>query len=118
MVIRRGDIYWLDLGKPEGAEHGFRRPVIVTQSNLFNDTTVQTVIVCVLSSNLSYAHFPGNVIVQPEESGLPRDSVVNVTQLVTIDRSRLNDRDYCGTVSASVMSVIHEGIRLIFSLVP
>jgi len=116
MVIRQGDIYWADLGAPQGSEPGYRRPVLVIQSDTFNDTRLRTVVVCALFSNLEYARFPGNVVIPPPESGLPRASVANVTQIATIDRTFLTEADYSGTLSLSLLRIIHDGIDLVLSL--
>ena len=116
MVIRQGDIYWADLGNPRGSAPGYRRPVLVLQSDIFNDTQLSTVVVCALFSNLEYARFPGNVIVPSLESGLPRESVANVTQIATVDRTFLAHDDYCGTVSSSLLQAIHDGVELVLSL--
>ncbi|MCA1599322.1 MAG: type II toxin-antitoxin system PemK/MazF family toxin [Chloroflexi bacterium] len=116
MVVRQGDIYWADLGTPRGSAPGYRRPVLVIQSDAFNDTQLRTVIVCALFSNLEYARFPGNVVIPTSESGLPRESVANVTQLATIDRAFLMEDDYCGTVSLSLLREIHAGVDLVLAL--
>ena len=116
MVIRQGDIYWADLNAPAGSAPGYRRPVIVIQSDIFNDTQLRTVVVCALFSNLEYARFPGNVIIPTHESGLPRDSVANVTQIATVDRTFLTESDYCGTISLSLLREVHAGVALVLAL--
>ena len=89
MVIRQGDIFWLDLGEPSGSEPGYRHPHIVIQNNVFNTSRVQTVLVCVLSSNLKRAEMPGNVLLDVGEADLPKRSVVIVSQVFTVDKSQL-----------------------------
>ncbi|HWE63475.1 MAG TPA: type II toxin-antitoxin system PemK/MazF family toxin [Chloroflexota bacterium] len=115
MVIRQGDIYWADLGVPRGSAPAYRRPVIVVQSDLFNHSQLQTVVVCALFSNLQYARFPGNVIIPTNESGLSHESVANVMQIATLDRTLLVEGDYCGTVSVSLFREIYGGILLVLS---
>jgi len=116
MVVRQGDIYWADLGTPRGSARGYRHPVLVIQSDAFNDTQLRTVVVCTLFSNLEYARFPGNVVIPTHESGLPRESVANVTQLATIDRAFLMEDDYCATVSPSLLREVHAGVDLVLAL--
>lgn len=116
MVVRQGDIYWADLGTPRGSEPGYRRPVLIIQSDTFNDTRLRTVVVCALFSNLEYARFPGNVTIPAPESGLPRDSVANVTQIATIDRAFLTEDDYAGTIPPPRLRHVHDGVELVLSL--
>ena len=110
----RGEIWWADLPDPRGSEPGFRRPVLVVQANSFNRSRLQTVIVAVISSNLRLAEAPGNVFVAAETSGLTRDSVVNVSQLVTVDRSFLTEAS--GKLPDRVMSEVIAGLRLVLEL--
>lgn len=116
MVIRQGDVYWADLGMPRGSEPGFRCPVLVIQSDIFNDTQLRTVVVCALFSNRDYARFPGNAIIPARESGLPRDSVVNVTRIATIDRTFLTEDDYSGTIGPELLRDVHDGVALVLAL--
>lgn len=90
--MRRGEIWWASLPGPTGSGPGFRRPVLVVQSNSFNQSRISTVVVAVITSNLVLAEAPGNVRLSKSEAGLPRVSVVNVSQLLTIDRSLLTLR--------------------------
>ena len=110
----RGEIWWADLPDPRGSEPGFRRPVLVIQANSFNRSRIQTVIVAVISSNLRLADAPGNVLVPAHASGLARDSVVNVSQLITLDRSFLPEA--VGRISERVMSEVVAGLRLVLEL--
>ena len=89
MVIRRGEVWFADLGEPRGSEPGYERPVLIVQSNHFNDSNIQTVIVIGLTSNLKYEKFPGNILVKKSESLLPKDSVINVTSLAAINKDDL-----------------------------
>ena len=92
MVVTQGDICWADLPDPIGSGPGFRRPVLVVQGNAFNRSRIATVVVVPLSSNLRLAEAPGNVLLRARATGLPKDSVANVSQIVTIDKSLLTDR--------------------------
>jgi mRNA interferase MazF len=112
--VTRGELWWADLPDPRGSEPGFRRPVLVIQANSFNRSRIQTVIVAVISSNLRLADAPGNVLVPAHASGLARDSVVNVSQLITLDRSFLMEA--IGRISERVMSEVVAGLRLVLEL--
>ena len=111
MVIRQGDIYWIDLEEPHGSEPGYRHPHVVVQNNLFNRSQIRTVLVCPLTSNLKRAGAPGNVLLDKKEANLPKPSVVNVSQVFTVDKSQLSD--YIGTLSSRRMRQILEGIKLV-----
>lgn len=114
MVIRRGEIWWASLPEAVGSGPGFRRPVVVIQSNELNQSAVRTVIAAILTTNLRWAGGPGNVLVPRSVSHLPRDSVVNVTQLYTIDREALTDR--VATLPPEIRGRIDDGLRLVLSL--
>ena len=114
--VGQGDVFWVDLGQPFGAEPGFRRPYVVVQSDLFNDTSIRTVVVCALTTNLRRATAPGNVLLADGEGNLPRQSVVNVTQLVTLDRERLLDK--IGTLARARVAEIYQGLQLLLKPVP
>src|ERR1041384_2174513 len=92
MVISQGDIWWADLPKPTGSSPGFRRPVVVVQCDAFNRSRIATVVVVPLTSNLARASAPGNVLLPTKVTGLPKDSVANVSQIVTLDKSTLTNR--------------------------
>lgn len=92
MVISQGEVWWADLGEPAGSEPGFRRPVVVVQSDSFNRSRISTVVCVPLTSNLRWAEAPGNVLLTAKATGLPKDSVANVSQIVTLDRSSLTDQ--------------------------
>jgi len=110
----RGDIRWALLPDPVASEPGYRRPVVIIQSNTFNRSRIRTVVAAVVTSNLRLAEAPGNVFLPASVSGLPKDSVVNVSQIITVDREFL--KEPCGRVSARVMKAIDEGLRLVLSL--
>ncbi len=109
--VSQGEVFWIDLGEPLGSEPGFRRPYVVVQSDLFNATALQTVVVCALTTNLRRATAPGNVLLDQGECGLPRRSVVNITQLFTVDRRRLVER--AGTLSRQRVGEIYRGLQLL-----
>ncbi len=92
MVIKQGELYWVNLREPVGSEPGYRRPCLVIQNDLLNHGAVRTTVVCILTSNLQRATSPGNVLLEPKESGLTRTSVVNITQIATINKSDLMER--------------------------
>ena len=112
--MQRGEIWWASLGRPRGSEPGLRRPVLVVQSDNFNRSAIGTVVVAAITSNMALALAPGNVACRPKASGLPRPSVINVSQLATVTRSTLTER--VGGVPASVMLQVEEGLRLVLSL--
>ncbi len=112
--MTRGEIWWADLPEPRGSEPGFRRPVLVIQANSFNQSGIRTVIVAVLTGNLRLAEAPGNLLIPARVSGLPRDSVVNVSQLLTLDRSFLTE--HVGTLPSSLQADVNTGLRLVLEL--
>ena len=112
--MKRGEVWWASLPAPTGSGPGFRRPVVVVQSNPFNQSRIATVIVAIVTSNLALADAPGNVRVGKSESGLAKPSVVNVSQLVTLDRELLTQR--VRGLSADTMRQIDEGLRLALDL--
>ncbi|MDA3936632.1 MAG: type II toxin-antitoxin system PemK/MazF family toxin [Actinomycetota bacterium] len=90
--MAQGEVWWADLGEPVGSEPGFRRPVVVVQGDSFNRSKISTVICIPLTSNLRWAEAPGNVLLDSDVTGLPKDSVANVSQVVTLDKSLLSER--------------------------
>ena len=111
MVIRQGDVFWVELGAPEGSEPGYRHPYVVIQNNIFNASNIGTVICVALTSNLSRAGVPGNVQLRKGEAALPKPSVVHVTQVVTLDKYDL--REKIGTLSASRVTEILRGLSVV-----
>jgi mRNA interferase MazF len=111
MVIHQGDIFWIDLGEPSGSAPGFRRPYVVIQNNVFNRSRIRTVVVCALTSHLKRATAPGNVLLEPGEAHLPQQSVVNVSQIFTVDKSDLEEK--VGTLSSRRVREILDGIGLL-----
>jgi mRNA interferase MazF len=114
VVIQRGEIWWASLPVPEGSGPGYRRPVLVIQSDDFNRSRIATVIALVITSNTRLAQAPGNVFLSQKLTGLPRDSVANVSQIITVDKSFLTER--IGVLPAAVIEQIERGLRLVLHL--
>jgi len=112
--MERGEIWWAALARPRGSEPGFRRPVLVVQSDAFNRSRIGTVVTAAITSNMSLALAPGNVVCRPRGSSLPRPSVVNVSQVATVDRASLVER--VGRLPEATMRQVDEGLRLVLSL--
>ena len=112
--MHRGEIWWADLVEHRGSEPGFRHPVLILQAEPFNRSRLRTVVGIVVSSNTRLLDAPGNVLLPAKETGLPRDSVANVTQLVTVDRDYLEQR--AGKVSPRTLARVEVGIRLVLDL--
>lgn len=110
-MIRQGDVYWIDLGEPPGAGTGYRHPHVVVQNDLFNASRIGTVVVCAITSNLKRAEAPGNVRLDKGEGGLPKESVVNVSQLFTVDRADLSEK--IGALPSGRIEEILAGIHLL-----
>lgn len=111
MVINQGDVVWIDLGEPSGSEPGYRRPYVVIQNNVFNYSRISTVVVCALTSNLRRAQAPGNVLLDKGEANLPKQSVVNISQIFTVDKRDLGEK--IGTLSRQRVRQILDGLRLL-----
>ena len=112
--MKRGEIWWASLPEPAGAEPGFRRPVVIVQADEFNQSRIGTVIVVVLTSNLRLAEAPGNLLLTARSTGLPKNSVANVSQLITIDKAFLTER--VGKLSPSLVNELEAGLRLVLDL--
>jgi mRNA interferase MazF len=112
--MQRGDIWWATLPDPQGSAAGYRRPVVIVQANAFNISRIATIIVVAITSNLRLGTAPGNVLLSADESGLPRDSVINVSQVITLDKGMLDEQ--VGTVSRKTMEDIAQGLRLVLDL--
>jgi mRNA interferase MazF len=112
-VIDQGNLYWLDIGEPQGSEPGFRRPYVVIQNNAYNHGAINTVIVCALTTNVRLAYVPGNVLLKQGEAGLPKESVVNVTQVYTVDKRHLVEK--IGTLSKARVRRILEGLSQVLT---
>ncbi len=112
--MTRGEIWWASLPAPTASEPGYRRPLLVVQSDDFNHSRIRTVIAVVISSNLRLADAPGNIQLSRKSTGLPKKSVANVSQLITIDKSFLTER--VGRLSPELLLEVEAGIRLVLSL--
>jgi mRNA interferase MazF len=111
VVIRQGDVYWSDLGKPSGSGPGFLHPYVVVQNDIFNRSHIDTVVVCGLSSTLRLADAPGNVLLEAGEANLPKRSVVNVSQVYTLDKEDLIEK--IGTLSPDRVQEVLHGLYLL-----
>jgi mRNA interferase MazF len=112
--IQRGEVWWADLPEPRRSEPGYRRPVLVVQADSFNLSRIQTAIVAAIATNMELAAAPGNVLLPARSAGLPRDSVVNVSQLLTLDRSFLTEQ--AGTLPPRLQRSVDEGLRTVLQL--
>jgi len=112
--MQRGEIWWANLPTPVASEPGYRRPVLIVQSDEFNRSRIRTVIAAVLTTNLRLADAPGNILVTTDETGLPENSVVNVSQVITVDKSFLTEQ--VSQVSDRTILLVDEGLRLVLGL--
>jgi mRNA interferase MazF len=111
MVIAQGEIWWANLAEPNGSAPGFRRPVVVIQGDSFNRSRIATVVCVALTSNLKLADAPGNVALPPRTTGLDRESVANVSQIVTLDKVALEQRT--GKLTPQKLGLILDGIDVV-----
>jgi mRNA interferase MazF len=109
--IKQGDIFWIEFGAPRGSEPGYRHPHVVIQNNVFNQSKINTVVVCALTSNLRRAKAPGNILLVQGEGNLNKQSVVNISQVITVNKSDLAEK--IGSLSHARMIEIIEGIKLL-----
>ena len=114
MVIERGEVWWADLGEPDGSEPGYRRPVVIVQSDAFNRSRLRTVIAVVLMTNVRLVEAPGNVLLPAKATGLPKDSAANVSQVITVDRDFLLER--AGRIRGQLLQDVDKGLRLVLAL--
>lgn len=112
--MQRGEIWWATLGAPKGSEPGYRRPVLVVQSDAFNRSRIATVVVAAITSNTSLAAAPGNVLLKRRASGLPKPSVVNVSQVLTLDRAMLTQP--VKSLPKQEMTAVDNGLRLVLGV--
>ena len=112
--MRRGEIWWAAFGRPFGSAPGYRRPVLILQINGFNESPIRTVVVVAITSNLSLTRAPGNVLCRRRETGLSKNSVVNVSQVATIDKQALLER--VGLLAAPKFTLVEDGVRLVLGL--
>ncbi len=113
MVIKQGDVFWVELGEPRGSEPAYLHPHVVIQNDLFNVSKINTVVVCGLTSNLKRGSVPGNVTLRKGEANLPKKSVVNISQILTINKNDLYEK--IGTLSKNRIEEIIEGVNLLIT---
>ena len=111
MVINQGDIYWITLKEPRGSEPGYRHPHVIIQNNLFNRSLINTVVVCALTSNLKRAKAPGNILLDKGEANLPKKSVINISQIFTVNKNDLSEK--LGSLTRERFNQVYEGIKLL-----
>ena len=114
MVVQRREVWWADLDEPRGSEPGFRRPVLIVQADSFNRSRLRTVLGVVLTSNAALLDAPGNVLLPSKQTGMPRDSVANVTQIVTLDEDYLAEK--AGRIPPKLMAQVDGGLKLVLDL--
>jgi mRNA interferase MazF len=112
MAISQGAIYWVELEEPRGSEPAYRHPHVVIQNDSFNFSNINTVVVCALTTNLQRASCPGNILLRKNEAGLPKKSVVNITQIITVNKTDLKEK--IGQLSRSRIKEILEGLNILF----
>ena len=111
MTISQGDVWWADLPEARGSGPGFRRPVVVVQGDALNRSRIATVVCVALTSNVKWANAPGNVLLPSSVTGLPKESVANVSQLVTLDKADLTERT--GKLSRTKLELVLSGIDVV-----
>lgn len=114
VIAHRGEIWWADSGEPRGSSPGYRRPVLIVQDDHFNRSNLATVIILAFTSNLKFSNMPGNVYLAKEDSRLNKDSVINVTQLLAIDKGQLDE--FVAEVPQRIMRRVEEGLALVLGL--
>ena len=112
--MRRGEIWWGSLPEPTGSGPGFRRPLLIVSANSFNDSGISTVVAAVITSNLRLADAPGNVRLAAKGTGLTKASVVNVSQIITVDKTFLTER--VGRLNPRLLAEVDDGLRLVLSI--
>jgi mRNA interferase MazF len=113
-LIRRGQIWWVDFGEPKGSKPGYRHPALVLQRDEVNASRINTVVVCVLTSNRALAKAPGNVLLPKRSTGLARDSVANASQIATVNKEDLDA--LVGVVSPRLLETVGDGLRWFLGL--
>ena len=114
MVIQRGDVYWVDLGEPRGSRPAKRRPVLIVSDDIYNSSKLATVVAVTLTGTIRLGDMPGNVHIAKGEAGMSRESVVNVTALVTLDKTELGRRT--GRVRPPTLERVDGGLREVLGL--
>lgn len=110
--IRQGEVYWLDFGPGQGSAPAQRHPCVVVQNDIFNRSAIETSVVCLITSNLRRADAPGNVLLKKGEANLTKASVVNISQILTVDKSELEE--YIGKLSRTTVDAVRDGLHLLF----
>jgi mRNA interferase MazF len=113
--IRQGEVYWIDFGPVTGSAPAERHPCVVMQSDVFNRSRIATTVVCLITSNVSLSRVPGNVALNKGAANLPKPSVVNVSQVLTVNKTELVER--IGKLPAAVLDAIRDGLQLLFDRV-
>ena len=114
MVIKRGDIWWAKLPEPVGSGPGYKRPLLIIQSNEFNKSKINTIIAVVITSNLRLAAAPGNILLSIKRSKLPKESVINISQVITIDKALLTEKVH--HLPNNIIAQVDEGLKLVLKL--
>ncbi len=114
MVIKRGEIWWAELPAPAGSGPGYKRPLLIIQSNEFNKSKIKTIIAAVITSNTILAGAPGNILLSTRKSKLSKESVINVSQIITVDKSFLTSKVH--TLPHKLMAQVDEGLKLVLKL--
>jgi mRNA interferase MazF len=114
MVIRQGSIYWVDFSPGKGSEPTGRRPGLVIQNDILNDSNLNTVIMLAITSTMKFGELPGNVVLRKGEANIPKKCVINVTQIKSVDKQSIKEK--IGTLSTKRMDEIHEGLKLVMNL--
>ena len=112
--MKRGDVWWASMEEPRGSEPGYRRPVVIISSNDFNKSLIQTIICAVISSNLNLEDAPGNFKLKKSKQCINRDSIVNISQLITLDKSYLTEQ--AGCLTGKQINELNNGLKLVLSL--
>lgn len=110
--VRQGQVFWLDFGPQAGSAPADRHPCVVVQNDVFNQSAIATTVVCLITSNLTRAKAPGNLLLKKGEAGLPKPCVVNVSQVLTVDKTELVE--YSGKLSAASAAAVRDGLHLLF----
>ena len=114
MVIRKGSIYWVDFSPGKGSEPIGRRPGLVVQNDILNDSNLNTVIMLAITSTMKFGELPGNVVLKKEEANVPKKCVINVTQIKSVDKKSIKEK--IGTLPKKRIDEVHEGLKLVMNL--
>ena len=113
-MVSQGEIWWVDLGEPAKSEPGYKRPIVVIQSNVFNESKISTIICAVITSNIKLAEAPGNILLNSKSTGLIKDSVINVSQIITVDRSYFLEK--IGSLNNRQFKKLEDGLKIVLGL--